>query len=105
MWPFKKRKILDGVPYDAQHMFINSRTYEELVSLVLSDNIQPSLIPEYVRSTCGCEAWYSKQTRSYQVHHTENCKVDSLRPPASFNCRNCGAPVWGSLCKYCGTRY
>lgn len=105
MWPFKKRKILDGVPYEAQDQFINSRTYEQLISLALSSEIPSHSLPKEIRASCGCTSWYSYHTRSYQIHHTENCKGDSLRPPASFNCRNCGAPVWGSLCKYCGTRY
>lgn len=25
--------------------------------------------------------------------------------PAYINCRNCGAPVNGHKCEYCGTRY
>ena len=32
-------------------------------------------------------------------------KEDGSSAPTYINCRNCGAPVNGYKCEYCGTRY
>lgn len=32
-------------------------------------------------------------------------KVENTAQPTYINCRNCGAPVKGYKCEYCGTRY
>lgn len=33
------------------------------------------------------------------------CAKEYTVPPNYANCRNCGAPVKGYQCEYCGTRY
>lgn len=48
--------------------------------------------------------------KEYAVYDTvgkkiASWKVEDTAQPVYINCRNCGAPVYGCKCNYCGTHY
>lgn len=52
-----------------------------------------------------------KGVKEYSAYDTLGKKIASWEigedtiQPANTNCRNCGAPVKGYKCEYCGTKY